>query len=244
MSFIVDLLGYLTTLSIPALFLIFLLENGILITGSVLIGFAFDKTIPHLKEKITRKEILWTSSTLFLNTLITLAGFLLYKYGIIHFSFDNSFFRILLDTFLLVISMDLLMFLFHYSIHKIRLLRKIHDLHHEYENPTAITLYVLNPLEVIGFGSLWIFLLVLHDTSLLSVFIYLLLNVVMGMIGHLELERIPTSWSKNAVMKWIANTTFHNDHHKDPSCNYGFYTSFWDLLFKTFKGNTDAGNKH
>lgn len=235
MASIIDLLSYMTSLSIPQLFLLFLLENGILIIGSVLVGFAFDKTIPQIKEKITGKEIFWTCSTLFLNTLITLAGFLLYKYEIIHFSFDDSIFQILLDTFLLVMAMDFLMFIFHYSIHKISFIKKVHDLHHEYENPTAITLYVLHPLEVIGFGSLWLFLLVIHDTSIISVFVYLSLNIVMGMIGHLELEFIPKAWSKNVITKWIANTTFHNDHHKDSSCNYGFYTSFWDLLFKTLK---------
>ena len=235
MDLILHLLEQLKTLTIQELFLIFLLENGSIIVLSVLVGFILDKTISSLWLKISRTELLWTISTLFLNTLITMLGFLLYKYGIVVFSFDTTILSIIIDTLLLIIAMDFLMFVFHYLIHNIAFIKKIHELHHQYKDPTAVTLYVLHPIEVIGFGSLWLSLIILYKSSIIAVFVYLFLNIIMGMIGHLEIEVIPRSWSKNFVMKWIADTTFHNDHHKDPTHNYGFYTSLWDKLFRTLK---------
>ncbi len=235
MNLILDLLDYLKHLTILELFFIFLLENLMLMLFAVTIGFIMDKTIKGIFSKISFKEFLWSCSALFLNTLITLGGFLLYKYGYVVFSFETNIFRILLDTFLLLISMDFLMYVFHYFIHTIKFIKKIHALHHEYEEPTAITLFVLHPLEVFGFGSLWLVLIMLYNASILSVFTYLFLNLVMGTIGHLELELIPSSWSKNFITKWIANTTFHNVHHKTHNSNYGFYTNLWDKLFGTDK---------
>jgi lathosterol oxidase len=235
MNFIKNLLEYLVQLSISELFFLFLFENGILIILSVTVGFILDKTIKGIFHKISTTEILWTCSTLFLNTLITLIGFLLYKYGYVIFSFETNVLWILLDTLVLIMAMDFLMYVFHYFIHNTKFIKKIHDLHHRYEEPTAVTLFVLNPLEVLGFGSLWLSLIMIYPTSVISVFIYLFLNLLMGMIGHLELEVIPVSWSKNFITKWIANTTFHNDHHKQHTYNYGFYTSLWDKLFGTEK---------
>jgi lathosterol oxidase len=235
MDLLASSLNYLKQLSLIELFILFLLENGLLIIVAVTIGFFLDGTLKKISLKISGTEILWTFSTLVFNTIITLAGFLLYKEGIIKMTLETNFFRILLDTLVLILGMDFLMYVFHYLIHNIRFVTRIHHLHHKYEAPTAITLFVLNPIEVLGFGSLWLLLIMVYHSSMPAVFIYLFLNLVMGIIGHLELEVIPASWSKKIFLRWIANTAFHNDHHKIHNRNYGFYTSFWDKLFGTMK---------
>jgi len=235
MNILQPFIHYLKQLSLFQLFLLFMIENGILIFVSVGIGYLSDGSIKKISVKISRKELWWTFSTLIINTGITLVGFILFKEGFIKMSMNVGPFRVLFDIIVLIIGMDFLLYIFHFLIHNIPIISNIHSLHHEYENPTPISLFVLNPLEVVGFGFLWLVLITVYQSSMMAVFFYLFLNIVMGIIGHLELEVIPSSWSKNIFFKWIANTRFHKDHHKFHNRNFGFYTSVWDKIFGTIE---------
>jgi lathosterol oxidase len=227
--------AYLERLDLVFLFLLFLLENAAIALAAVLLGFALDGLLPKMKRLISLKEVYWTCSTIFFNTLVTLTGYLLFKYSFIVFHLESDLLNIVIDFVVLIFAMDLLMYVFHRVIHQLSFVYRYHDLHHAYDTPTAISLFVLHPIEVLGFGSLWLLLLFTVDFSIYAVVFYLVLNVAMGIIGHLRKEIVPAAVKHHVCFQWLANTGFHVDHHQHEQRNFGFYTKVWDRLFGTLK---------
>jgi lathosterol oxidase len=226
---------YLNSISLFTLFLLFLLENAVIAITAVTLGFVFDGLLKDMKQLISREEVYWACSTVFFNTLITLAGYVLFKQGYVVFHVTFNLIEILVDLVVLILAMDLLMYVFHWAIHRLRFIYRYHDLHHHYSTPTAISLFVLHPIEVLGFGSLWLFLLIMMNFSIYAVILYLTFNVAMGIIGHLRKEFTPVAVKNNLLLKWLANTGFHVDHHQYEEHNFGFYTKVWDRIFGTLK---------
>jgi sterol desaturase/sphingolipid hydroxylase (fatty acid hydroxylase superfamily) len=220
------LLSQFDFLSLSAFFLI---ENGSLIFLSVVIGKLIEPENTVL-SKIDRK---WVVSTLICNTLITLLGFKLYEYGILKIAFDSSSLSIIFDILLLVVLMDFFMFCFHYLAHKLKWFYPIHKLHHTHVDTNVYSLYVLHPIETLGFGIIWLIIISIIEFNYISIIIYLILNLSYGIFGHLQKDVFPDFWNYNLFTKWISNTNFHNNHHKNESHNYGFYFTIWDRIFKT-----------
>ncbi len=212
------------------LFIFFLFENLSLIVLSVLVG----KIIESKNTVLFKKDVKWILYTLLFNTIVTFFGFKLFYLGYIKFIYEISFLSIMVDLFLITIVMDLLMFVFHYFIHKIDWLFVIHKKHHSHIHTNVYSLYVLHPIEVIGFGSLWLITIWSMNFNFYSVVIYLFLNLTYGILGYMRRDVFPNFWTNNFLTKWISTTRFHNQHHLHLDHNYGFYFTFWDKIFKTY----------
>lgn len=175
-------------------------------------------------------DLMWSLLTVVCNTLVLLVGVLLLKYNLIHFSDSYSGWSIVIELIFLILIMDLLMYFFHYLAHYPPFY-SIHAKHHEHTSTNFLSLFVLHPAESLGFGFLMICVLMLHDFSIPALALYLLLNTVWGTIGHLNREFFPPKSGKLG----IGTTQFHNEHHLVEDKNFGFYTSIWDRLFKTYQ---------
>ena len=232
-----DGLTYLLELPALYLWLVFLLEN-LLITLLVLWSGKLIQQIfspqPLAPYTYSRKEWLICGLTNVLNTVVTYMGYWLWKNSFIGISTDVSAF-ILIDFLILFLAMDLLMYVFHYIIHKTWLYKAVHGLHHEAIHPKPIDLFVLHPLETIGFGALWLVLLLLSTFNLYAIVGYLMVNVLFGMTGHLGMEPLSAALRNKPVLKYLGTSSFHHRHHEEISYNFGFYTSIWDRLFGTYK---------
>lgn len=223
-----SLLHYLLQLPVWLVWFIFLVENMLITCCVLLIGSFF------YKGSYSAKEWRICFVTNVLNTVITYAGFWLWKHQAIIITTTVSW-RILLDFVILFLAMDLLMFVFHIIIHKTFLYKAVHMLHHEAVDPSPIDLFVLHPVETIGFGSLWLVLLIVYPFNIYGIVIYLVVNVIFGLAGHLGMEPLPEKVLKLPGMKYLGTSTFHHRHHQDVGYNFGFYTSIWDRVFKTYK---------
>ncbi|TGM88664.1 sterol desaturase family protein [Leptospira licerasiae] len=218
-----------------ALFL--LIENLLIFTCSVYIGNFLSERYAHRRivptsPKIEAKEILLAASTIFLNTVITLLGLWLWRTGSIQFRSDIGVFA-LMDILILLLVMDAGMYLLHRIAH-IRIIYKFaHRTHHYYDKPRPLTLFVLNPLEALGFGTLWLLVLCIYDFSWAGMSIYLGLNVVFGVIGHLGVEPLSKKWLHSNLFNTLTTSSFHAIHHQKEDYNFGFYTSIWDRIFGT-----------
>ncbi len=235
----VEMLDYLQTLDWPQAAGLFLLENLLVMVLALCFGYGLQRVFststgaaPTLLDSVTRQEWWVALLTLLINSLITLAGFLLWREGIITLHTGFSF-RILVDFVVLFLGMDLLMYLFHYMVHKTFLYDLIHRLHHQYREPQPIDLFVLHPVETLGFGSLWLGLMIFYPANFNAVFLYLSLNVLFGVLGHSGVEPFPAGWQKQPLLKYLGSATFHWQHHQHEGYNFGFYTSVWDRLFGT-----------
>jgi lathosterol oxidase len=228
------MLRFLLSQSSVSLWLIFLAENFAVTAIALLAGWSVTRLLHHNFKAATKHEWLICFATNIINTAITYSGFCLWKYHYLSFVFNVNW-HILVDFLSIFISMDLFMYLFHYFIHRNSYIyRTIHRFHHVYENPTPIDLFVLHPLETIGFGLLWLITISLYHFNFYAVIIYLVVNVIFGIAGHLGFEPIASKIRGNLLFKYLGTSAFHHRHHMDVTHNFGFYTNIWDKLFKTY----------
>lgn len=218
---------------------VFLAENLLIFLlvvsgGEYLVRCYRSRPVSAPPEPITAKELTVACGNVLLNTAITLAGWLLWKRGIIQFRTDAGW-GVAVDVLVLILVMDLLMYWLHRLAHTPVLFRHMHQMHHRYERVRPLTLFALNPLENLGFGLLWLVVISIYPASWLGMSIYLMLNVVCGAIGHLGVEPVPAKWAQQPGISSIAGSSFHAQHHQYPQHNFGFYTLIWDRLFGTLR---------
>ncbi|MDF2190337.1 sterol desaturase family protein [Paraflavitalea sp. CAU 1676] len=216
---------------------IFLIENLLLTVLVLIIGRIIQRR--YDPQAVTpyaysRREWLICAITNVLNTVVTYAGYWLWKQGIIVTGTSLSW-VIPFDFLFLFLAMDLLMYIFHFLIHKTVLYKIIHSLHHEAVHPKPMDLFILHPIETLSFGALWLILLVCYPFNIWAIIIYLIVNLVFGLTGHLGIEPLPAAVRRLPVLNILGTSTFHHDHHADVSYNFGFYTNLWDRLFGTWK---------
>ena len=150
-----NLLQQLSQIGFLAQLLVFTIENGILLLMAVLIG----KIIEPKNTVLNIKDRKWVISTLICNILVTSLGFKLYQLQVIQIDFSTSFVSSVTDTLLLIILMDFFMFCFHYLAHTLKWFYPIHKLHHTHINTNVYSLFVLHPIETLGFGFIWLILI-------------------------------------------------------------------------------------
>lgn len=236
MNLIQQLLAQIQALPVAAQWALFFVENllltvFVLITGEWIIkarlSFSLLKSYSFNDWRIC-------IVTNVLNTVVTFAGFWLWEHQYLVISYQTGW-RVVADFLLLFFAMDLLMYLFHFIIHKTALYNWVHQLHHQSVDPEPIDLFVLHPVETIGFGMLWLMVLLLYNFNAYAVVIYLSVNLLYGMIGHLGTTPLNRIANRYLATKLLYISAFHHDHHKHVESNYGFYTSIWDRLFGTLK---------
>lgn len=212
------------------LILLFLTENFLIIVLAVFFG----KYIEPENTKVRKSDIKWIVSTLTCNTIITMIGFKLYCFNILKFNFNESIYQIIIDILLLVFIIDFIMFWSHFLAHKLNFFYSIHKHHHNHVSTSVYSLFILHPIETIGFGVILISIITLFHFNFYSITVYLILNISYGVLGHLKTDLFPKFWNNFLVTKFITNTKFHNKHHIDESANFGFYFTIWDMFIKTY----------
>lgn len=187
------------------------------------------------KQNITKEDVLLSLLTVLSNIFVFVLGVYLWKFGIIKIDFSKTNFELLVEVIILIFSMDILMYFFHRFVHIIPFLNQIHARHHIHESTNALSLFVLSPVESIGFGLMILAVLIVFPFSALSISIYLVINSIWGTIGHLNHSILPNKVLVILQKSCVCTTEFHYNHHQFPGYNFGFYTSIWDKLFKTEK---------
>lgn len=183
-------------------------------------------------DPMTRIELITAASAIVLNTVVTFAGLLLWRAGVVRFRDDVGPW-VIVDVAVLLLGMDLAMYVLHRMAHHRLLFPLLHRLHHRFERPRPLTLFVLSPLETVSFGALWLAVISVYPASWLGMSIYLVLNVGFGALGHIGVEPFPRTWIRWPVLRQLGTSTFHAQHHDGPTTNFGFYTLIWDRLFGT-----------
>lgn len=204
-----------------------------LLLGELLVRAFHDRANSPPPEPLTRQEVLLALICVLLNTLVAIIGLVLWRADIIVLRPNGDVLATLLDVAVLILLMDFGMYVFHRAAHHPLLYPIIHRTHHLYENPRPLTLFVLNPFEVLGFGALLIVVILVAQSSQLAILIYLAFNLIFGLVGHLGVEPAPGAWLRLPLVRTISTSTFHAEHHHDKGHNFGFYTVLWDRLFGT-----------
>lgn len=237
------MLVYLQDLSLPAVFLVFFFANVVIFGMSVgccwLLGATFRKRRIFARwEPLRGQEQLAALGAVVLNSVVSVVGWMAWKAGYIDISKEGAW-RASLDCMVMLMAMDLGMYLFHRVAHFPLFFRMIHAFHHRHEATNPISLFVLHPVEVMGFGGLIVLFLIVYPMSLAGLLAYLTLNVAFGTLGHSGVEPFPPWFKSVPVLKYLGTSTFHAEHHEHPAYNFGFYTLLWDKLFGTLDPEYD-----
>ena len=233
------LLHWLQTASWLEVSLAFLAENLLIFGLVILLGnwiarrYSFRPvTLPP--SRLTYTELTVAIGNVLLNTFVTLIGWQLWLRGMIRFRSDVGL-AVIADVFILLFTMDLLMYGLQRIAHTPVLYPLLHRFHHRYQRLRPLTLFALNPFENLAFGALWLLVISIYPSSWAGMSVYLTLNVAFGAVGHLGVEPVPSQWADRPVLRFIAGSSFHAQHHQDANHNYGFYTLIWDRLFGTLQ---------
>jgi sterol desaturase/sphingolipid hydroxylase (fatty acid hydroxylase superfamily) len=124
----------------------------------------------------------------------------------------------------------------HRWMHRPRLYKAMHAVHHASRNPTAWTAMSFHPWEsVVGAVLIpaLVLLIPIHYGALLVV---LTILTVMGVTNHMGWEIFPRWLVDGAAGKWLITASHHQRHHEKYRCNFGLYFRFWDRLCGTDRG--------
>ena len=234
------LLGAFAAMSPLTAFAWIVAENVALLLAAVTLGQwvvrrCASRPVTPPAPPIERLEIVLAVCVTLSNALTTLAGWALWRRGVLVIGHQTGL-RALWDALALLLLMDLAMYGLHRLAHHRLLFGALHSLHHRYDHPRPLTLFVMNPLEALAFGGLWLLVLCVYHASILGIALYLALNLAFGTIGHLGVEPLPARWAHHPLLRHLGGSAFHAGHHVDDGGNFGFYTTIWDRLFGTLRG--------
>ncbi|MEO5713156.1 MAG: sterol desaturase family protein [Luteolibacter sp.] len=223
--------------SIPEISAFFLVLNGVIFVSSVAFCWTLGR-IFHRKrifdrwEPLRPVELAAAFGSIVLNAGISVVGWALWRDGWIRIR-QPEILHGILDCLLMILAMDLGMYFLHRLAHVPSVYRLFHNFHHRHETTNPISLFVLHPLEILGFGGLMIVVLMILPISLGGLIGFLTLNVLFGTLGHSGVEPFPSALKSVPLLRLVGTSTFHAEHHEHPRYNFGFYTLIWDKLFGT-----------
>jgi len=76
-------------------------------------------------------------------------------------------------------------------------------------------LFALNPVEVLGFGALWLAVLCVYSATWSGILLFLALNLLFGTLGHLGVEPLPPSVARWRLVRHLGSSTLHATHHAE-----------------------------
>jgi Delta7-sterol 5-desaturase len=135
----------------------------------------------------------------------------------------------------------------HRAMHRPRLFRLMHAVHHESRPPTAWAAMSFHPYEALTGAiviPLLVFVIPIHIAALGVV---LSIMTIMGIGNHMGWEMFPRAMVHGIIGRWLITATHHQRHHDVYRGNYGLYFRFWDQLCGTdvglgrFGHDTDGG---
>lgn len=185
------------------------------------------------QHALTKSDIGLSFVTIGCNAIVFILGVYLWKFEVIRLSDSTVWFKVIMEVVLLTVLMDILMYVFHRFVHELRLLNSLHARHHTHVSTNLLSLFVLHPVESIGFGLMMLVVITVIPFTAIGISIYLFINSVWGTIGHLNVTVLPDSWQKLLKKAHICTSEFHYLHHKHQAYNFGFYFSVWDRLLGT-----------
>lgn len=238
------MIDYLRTTSLGGSAVFFIAANLVIFLASVmlcsLLGYIFRKRrIFDRSEPLRPIEICAALGSILFNAGISVFGWWLWTRDFIIIR-DSNIISSFFGCVAMLLFMDFGMYVLHRLVHHRRIFKLFHHFHHRHETMNPISLFVLHPLEILGFGMLMIIFLMLFDMSLLGLIGYLTINVLWGTLGHSGVEPFPRKFSLIPGIKLLGTSTFHAEHHEHPRFNFGFYTLIWDKIFGTLDPEYDT----
>lgn len=124
----------------------------------------------------------------------------------------------------------------HYFVHRYMhepwLYKRIHKMHHEFQNPFSLTAEYAHPLEQAGLGIGFALGLVIYGTHIAHVWLWMACRTLQACEAHsgYDVMLFINPWR---VFPWYAADGHHDFHHENFVGNYGSFYTWWDDVFDT-----------
>lgn len=124
----------------------------------------------------------------------------------------------------------------HRWMHRPRVFRLAHAVHHASKPPTAWAAMSFHPVEAVT-GAIVIPALVFVVPVHIGVLgLVLAIMTLMGVTNHMGWELFPRWLVHSRLGGWLITASHHQRHHESYLCNYGLYFRVWDRLCRTDRG--------
>lgn len=121
----------------------------------------------------------------------------------------------------------------HRWMHRPKVYRRVHKVHHDSITTSAWTSFSFHPTESILQAIVLPVLLFVLPVHYSVIGLVLLIMAVTSVINHLNTELYPRSFYRHWFGKWWIGATHHSLHHSQFRYNYGLYFTFWDQWMRT-----------
>lgn len=202
--------------------------------GKLLQHRYIQKKRPGLKQHW--HEVRYSVSSVAIYAIIGVGIFIGNRSGIFHIygnGSDHSTWYFVLSLVLIIIWHDFYFYWTHKWMHRPKLYRYIHKVHHKSVSPSPWAAYSFHPFEAIiqaAFLPVFLFFVPIHG---LALFIFMVYQISRNVVGHLGYELFHNAFITNKWFNWITTTTHHDQHHHYFNHNYGLYFTWWDKWMKT-----------
>jgi lathosterol oxidase len=148
------------------------------------------------------------------------------------------------SVLLYLVAHDAWFYWTHRWMHRPRVFKLAHAVHHASRPPTAWAAMAFHPIEAVS-GAVAIPLLVLViPIHVAALGLVLTIMTVMGVTNHMGWEIFPKFMWGGRLGGWLITASHHQRHHERYGCNYGLYFRFWDRLCGTDDGLGDFARSH
>jgi lathosterol oxidase len=124
----------------------------------------------------------------------------------------------------------------HRWMHRPRLFRAAHAVHHASRPPTAWAAMSFHPLEALTGAVVIPVLVLLIPIHFAALFVVLAVMTLMGVTNHMGWELFPRRLVEGKAGAWLITASHHQRHHQQYGSNYGLYFRFWDRFCGTDRG--------
>lgn len=138
-----------------------------------------------------------------------------------------------LSIFLYLFIHDTYFYWTHRWMHRPKVFRVLHKVHHDSRQPTPWAAFSFHPYEsIIGaiVVPLLAFLIPIHVGAVLFI---LMVMTICSVLNHTGFEIYPDSWLRSFFGRHFISAAHHNIHHQKYTANFALYFRFWDKVMGT-----------
>lgn len=217
----------------------------VLVSGLFILLFQITFKNKFLSRKISSKlrtkgqswrEIKWSALTSFIFALsgVGIAWMWQNGYSTIYTDpLQYSIFYLPISLFLALFIHETYYYWLHRWMHRPKVYRLVHKIHHDSIVTSPWTAFSFDPLESVLQALVVPFIILWLPMHFAVVFLMLLIMTVSATINHLDIEIYPQGFEKHWLGKWLIGATHHSQHHAKFLVNYGLYFTFWDKWMNT-----------
>jgi sterol desaturase/sphingolipid hydroxylase (fatty acid hydroxylase superfamily) len=182
------------------------------------------------------REFLASLRTVFIFSLVGLCTTVAARNGWLSVHMDpaeRGWLYFLLNVAFLIVAHDAWFYWTHRLMHRPRVYRRLHRLHHRSNNPSPWASYSFDIGEAIVNAVYLPVALLLMPSSVPAVLIFTAHMMLRNAIGHCGYEVFPATRDGRPMFGWLTTVTHHDLHHARAGTNFGLYFTHWDRIMGT-----------